>query len=238
MLRQLFIELVWPFLFASAWTIYNLLVLPPSQRTITVFVSTFSSSTFFVSWLFAQWFRVQKQQKVDADFQSVESKMNGLLDQIETRTSAVMNTITGGDSACYVTGPAPVEDIWNGLRVEHIGAYPLYELGVRVTDYDIVRIPVQPLLIGKPAYITHGIGALAPNFHMEVPWCLHLGGSTSRRFDLLFTARNGVCTQLVRFKKIDGKWCLATKLVRDAVVLYESVDSAYPRDPSGDVDWS
>jgi hypothetical protein len=67
----------------------------------------------------------------------------------------------------------------------------------------------------------------------------NLGNATERRFNVFFSARNGFFTQLLRFKKINGRWSHAIKVNREGkgVPPFEDIQPGYPRNSKGEVEW-
>jgi len=71
-------------------------------------------------------------------------------------------------------------------------------------------------------------------------WMLHpvtLGNGNTPGFNIFFSARNGFFNQILRLKKIHGKWVHATKVLREDKVIYEEIDDEFPRTDEGKVEW-
>ena len=64
-----------------------------------------------------------------------------------------------------------------------------------------------------------------------------LGTGSKRDFNIFFSARNGLFTQLLRLRKIDGKWIYAMKVERDGKLIFEKVDDNFPKTDQGQVQW-
>ncbi|MES2581339.1 MAG: hypothetical protein V4627_01370 [Pseudomonadota bacterium] len=247
---QLFSELRWPLAIAFFWTTYNYLDLPGPQQAIRSIVNVFAPAFFLLCWASSQWLRVKKHQKIDSDFESIDSKIEKMLGQIEHRTNEVISSVTGGDSACYLAAPTTSSETWSDLSVVHIGRYPLYQLSLRAVDLDILdemrSREEDSSLIDRSQVWQRYVGDVPAGFITSLNVCLRLDSAglikrlepdEFRRFNVYFYARNGSYSQLLRFKNVSGKWLLATKLLRDEVVLYENVDDGYPVGVSGQVDW-
>ncbi len=77
-LRQLLREFWMPLILGVAWTAYNLAARPPGYWSLREALNIFGPTFFFLSWLGAQWHRVRKQQKVEADLQELRDGMRAL----------------------------------------------------------------------------------------------------------------------------------------------------------------
>jgi hypothetical protein len=70
-----------------------------------------------------------------------------------------------------------------------------------------------------------------------------LPNTDEQDYNVFLGARNGFFTQVLRFRRIDGQWKVATRVERqtldegDHQVLYEKVDTGFPLDEHGKVDW-
>ncbi|MEW5992867.1 MAG: hypothetical protein AB1744_00530, partial [Candidatus Zixiibacteriota bacterium] len=65
----------------------------------------------------------------------------------------------------------------------------------------------------------------------------NLGTSARRDFNIFFSARNGLFTQLLRMRKVDGKWFYATKVQKQDKVIFEKIDDKFPRNDIGEIEW-
>lgn len=240
---QLFKEFRWPFLVAVLWTIFNVYSETADKRTIRLAVNIFGAAFFLASWAMSQWYRVRKQQSVDLGLSDIQSRLANLITQLEIKTAETTAFITGGDSVCYLTGnmgtqhhPHQVDPVW----IVHHGRYPLYDIQIRIVDIDLSTALVEtPMwLERRNEYETlTKLGSLIPGHAADINVALPIHpDSTVRNFNIFFSARNGSFTQLLRFRKIDGQWLRATKVVM-AKTMYEDVPEGYPRDANGQVNW-
>ncbi|MDE2807174.1 MAG: hypothetical protein OXN90_02035 [Gemmatimonadota bacterium] len=149
------------------------------------------------------------------------------------------NLVIGGDSFCYLRIYNPDQVTNTGrLMVHHQGEYNLYDVYARIVDlekldklkgnlsFDTLRQADTNISIGN--LISSSAQVLHP---------FTLGNGDTRRFNIFFSARNGFFNQVLRFKKIQGKWVSATKVMREEKVLYEKVDDEFPRTAEGNVEW-
>jgi hypothetical protein len=67
-------------------------------------------------------------------------------------------------------------------------------------------------------------------------------GTDPLRWNLYFSARNGFFTELLRVRRVGNEWKTALKVIRtrspsNDQVLFEKIDSGYPRSKDGHVEW-
>jgi hypothetical protein len=70
---------------------------------------------------------------------------------------------------------------------------------------------------------------------------MDLGSGNARDFNVFFSARNGFYTQLLRFRRVNGKWLSATSVTFMAPAFQTNpalhkVDHGYPLDAHGKPD--
>jgi len=239
-LRQLLREFALPLLLALAWTAYNLAATPKEQWNIRSALNIFGPTFFFASWLVAQWFRVRKQQKVEAGLVGIEASLKQTISEIEHKTSDLAAYITGGESICYICGPDSESSNWSPMLLTHVGKHPMYDVMVRAVDIDIPvdltrgRLSLDDL--AKREW-TRQFGDLVPGHAKVLRESIDLGSGTSRRFNLFFSARNGSFYQLLRCKRVDGIWKAALQVWKNDQMMFEHVASGYPLNELGHVEW-
>jgi len=234
-LYQLLREFILPLVFALIWTMYNLAAAP--KWTVLHAVNVFGPTFFFVSWLVAQWFRVRKQQKVEANLREIDASLKNTVEKIDQKTSDLINYITGGDSFCYLCGSAESEvELLSPLLLTHVGKYPLYDVKLRMVDIDVPVVQPKAYLMEAREW-RRAFGDLIPSHGKALKEEINLGKGQSRRFNLFFSARNGSFHQLLRFKKIEGVWRHALQVWRANQLVFEEISDKYPRDKEGKVNW-
>lgn len=238
-LRQLLREILLPFLVAVAWTTYNVIDESAPKKSIQSVFNLFGVTLISVSYFFAQLFRIAKQQKVDSGLRKIEIAVDRALTEIEQRTGDVISHVTGGESACYLFGPAPESNRWTGMMLVHVGKHPLYELSVRVCDLDIFEKELASkdgtTNLSKSDH-SFFIGNLAVNYARMCDDIV-LGDGDSRRFNIFFNARNGATCQELRCRRVNGIWVFATRTRRSDVLLHEIVQPDFPVGIDGAVEW-
>lgn len=156
-----------------------------------------------------------------------------------------ISTVTGGDSFCYMNFsyqfgmPTPV--------LIHSGKYPLYDVQVRITDLNKFRRKVelhQPLDLSSDINLTIGelqVGRVWINRGLAVPF----SDERAQDFNIFFSARNGIWTEILRLRKVGNSWSPALRVRFSptdipnppAKPAFEQVPKDFPRNADGLVDW-
>lgn len=154
-----------------------------------------------------------------------------------------IDTAIGGDSFCYVF----IRPDNNDMVFIHRGKFPLYGVNARIVDLNKFRDVVaktdpakptaeeQKILFGSSV----GLNELRPGSAASVRRAFSIGDSDRQDFNIFFDAPNGRWEQLLRLRKIEGKW-IAAMLVRGhgkKKPLYQDINKDFPRNPKGEVDW-
>lgn len=167
---------------------------------------------------------------------------------IESKTDEISRSITGGDAFPYFlpSFPRGSTQILE-MMVLNESKYPLYEITARIVDINKMKTVFQQIkengatlkesdLSKFEDYIS--IGNIGPKKAMMKAMTVSLPEQCNEYFiNIFFNARNGSCTQMLRFKKIEGKWVVANKVERDSEVVFERISDKYPRNADGNVEW-
>lgn len=233
--KQILREFWLPLVAAISWTIYVLWGEPVDTKGI---LSAFGPSFFLASWMTGQFFRIRKQEHVQSGLTSVETRLQGLVGDLEIQTKEITHHTTGGDSFCYFgVGVNGNTATWTAV---HQGKYPLYNVGARIVDLSIFHAAMNS---GNPSSADTNvqIGDIAQS-QAKTMFSIDLGTGDSRDFNIFFSARNGFFTQLIRFRRVGGQWLSATSVTSMALaaidsnpVLYRIADG-YPVDANGNPD--
>ncbi len=237
-LKQLLQELFLPLLVALIWTAYNIYELPRSQLDLKTIINLFGPTFFLSSWLISQVFRVRKQQKVDGGLFAIEKNVKKTLVDLEEKTSDLVGLISGGDSACYLYG-APITGNLFIPHLGHIGKYPIHDVHATVAQLEALKElktnpPVANLLA---CYAGFPLGTVLPFQAVSSGITFDLGTGERCSFNVFYAARNGSFTQYLRFRRVNGSWRYATKVMRGQTVIHENIHDSYPRDVNGQVEW-
>jgi hypothetical protein len=132
MKKRIFIQILnefWlPITVAIIWTSINwYLNTDEDNHPYIALIKTFGAAFFFLSWLIAQYWRVQKQMKVETNFATVESKLISLTKTLEERTNEWINHLTGGDSYFYYKIGKQIGPEWYAINCEFVGDYTLLD---------------------------------------------------------------------------------------------------------------
>jgi hypothetical protein len=161
-------------------------------------------------------------------------------EEIARLTKDNFAAVTGGDSFCYVALAAREDAAGPTVTAVHQGKYPLYDVDLRITD--LKRWSTPPGKSAEQLIARFHLGTLAASTTVLVGRMPPLRGETER-FNLHFSARNGFWTQLVRLRKVDGTWKMATKVTRgpapgqvsEQILIPDRVENGFPA--GGEVDW-
>ena len=167
-----------------------------------------------------------------------ERHLRGKSDQIAELNREIANMVTGGDSFCYVTIASLDPKTNRGiLTVVHQGDHPIYDLSARMVDLQLLRqIKDYSLSNLQKAETNLRIGNMIKGTAAVVS-PFDLGSSSSRDFNIHFSARNGLFTQLLRLRKTNGKWTTAIKIEKDGNTVFEKIKDDFPRTNQGQVQW-
>lgn len=166
----------------------------------------------------------------------VERELRLRSDKIAELSQNALNSVTGGDSFCYVH----FMDFQPGngqILVVHKGDYPIYDVEARIVDLD--RVAQAPTEEGKQkelsGYNIH-IGNLTSGWSRGItPWQETVPGQL--RLNIFFVARNGRYIQLYRRQRIKNGWAIATRVEHNGKYVLEEVSKEFPRNKNGEIDW-
>jgi hypothetical protein len=185
------------------------------------------------------------------------TRLQGLNNQLQQqlldlgKTNAALGrksimTVTGGDSYCWMDflfqfgRPVPV--------FVHSGAYPLYDLVVRVADLNKERLKDlrhEPVSVADDVYVDIGalqVGRSWYNTGTVIPF----SDERSQDFNVFFSARNGGWIELLRLRKVKDNWLSAVRIEPEPMAgvpevlrkpIFERVPKDFPKNEKGQVDW-
>ena len=95
----------------------------------------------------------------------------------------------------------------------HYGEFPIYDVKARIVDLELFdknkgKRTIQNLYSDD---IIVDIGSMPVQTASRLSE-FNLGEGDKRDFNIFFSARNGLCTQLLRLRKLNGKWFQATRV--------------------------
>ena len=172
-----------------------------------------------------------------------ESELREKSDEIAELNRTIASSVTGGDSFCFLA--IGVNDVtYEGdLFLAHRGEYPLYDISFGIVDLQKFDSAKETGQLGSMDLYRKEFrgGNLHPNSGFSVG-TLQLPNADEQDYNVFFIARNGHWTQELRFRRVAGRWKKATRVswhnagVDDAPV-YEQIDSDFPRNDKGEVEW-
>ncbi len=127
------------------------------------------------------------------------------------------------------------------MMLIHQGENSLYDVSIRIVDLEkFESIELKTLSDVREAETVINIGNLVPNM-AQVLGGWQLPDTDMKRYNIFIAARNGIVTQLMRLKRVNGRWVGATRVEKESTgkleVLYEKVESQFPRDKNGNIQW-
>jgi hypothetical protein len=215
-----------PFLLAISWTIYSGYV-TPDKRNLSHMMPVFAGAFFLLSWMTGQVVRVKRQVHVEGKLGDVIERLNELVGLLEGATNRLISTSTGGNSFAYLA----LSEIGTDIKVIretftttfrsfvlHVGDYPLYNVSVRI--YKIGE---------QKSEASYQLGDL------EIGICnllneIRLENVNYGDFNIFFTARNGIWTQLLRLRLVKGEWKHAFIIMKKGILspVYGEVPPDFP----------
>jgi len=185
---------------------------------------------------------------------SFNTEIRNKNDEIAQLQRENANAISGGDSfarvdlhiigadGLAVNAHAMPDELLLVPIIIHEGRYPLYDVTVSFLELTQGKAAFLEVARGKAPFDSGGalraypVGNLAPGLawtsNIRLP---HHGKDIE--FNIFFAARNGVWTQLLRWRWIGDGWTRATKVLRGTQELHRQVAPNFPRQQDGSIDW-
>jgi hypothetical protein len=182
-----------------------------------------------------------------------EQELRQKNEEIAKLNRKIADSITGGDSYCYffIGRPGHKSNIVD-LMLMSKGEYPLYDVSVKIDDVEkllkLVRekqqsgdmpydsITTTNVALSKASKVIN-VGNIGPSQFALMSGLVLPKDRDKQSYNIYITSRNGSIMQVVRFRKVNGKWKMAYKATRGKNILEEVIDSDFPRNDSGQVDW-
>jgi|LQYC01.1.fsa_nt_gi hypothetical protein len=160
-------------------------------------------------------------------------------DEIATLNKEIVKILRSDGSFCYLTiGNLDTNTNVGLLMVVHQGEYPIHNVNARLVDLqEFEKIKNKMNIYNFTQSDTNiPIGSMIKNTSSTLGR-FDLGKSSNRDFNIFFSANNGLFTELLRLRKVDGKWLSAIKVQKEGKVIFEKIDSNFPRTNKGEIDW-
>lgn len=155
-------------------------------------------------------------------------------EEIEKLNHEIINYSTGGDSFPvfqFISLNDKTNTAFTAVR-NMSEKYSILNMNMRISDLDS-QVKTKDIFKDDHFINSDCVKSGALTVYGEVS----LGNRTERSFNIFTSTRNNDFTQLIRMKKIKGKWAIATKVSSGNKVLYEKVADEYPRNANNEVDW-
>lgn len=162
--------------------------------------------------------------------------------EIAKLNERIAGLVTGGDSFCYfqISSPDMSTNAGMLMAVQH-GSFPIYDVSARIVDLQLFEqkkatMTLKTLLADD---INISVGSMpVGTASMISPFPLG-AGATRRDFNIFFSARNGLYTELLRLRKLEQKWTSAIRVQmregKDEKIVFEQIDPDFPKD---ELDWT
>lgn len=160
--------------------------------------------------------------------------------ELKVQNYCILSTITGGESFCRLSLVSINSSTNNALMIAiPMGEFPLYEVNFRIADLETFEKMPEDFTYDdfSKTQININVGNLSPGICKELGK-LNLGTGNEKKYNVFISARNGFFTQLIRLMRIEGKWVMATKVMKGETKLWERIDSAFPKNEVGEVNWN
>ncbi len=161
--------------------------------------------------------------------------------------------ITGGDSYCYIDIlPAINNSNTIDLHLAREGGYPIYDISLRIDDCEEVdRIFKEEQMVTKfhreslaksmerlsKASKVFPVGNLGPNRGLLLGDLTLPSNADKKSYFVDITSRNSYITEKIIFRRVEGKWKIAYKVMRNNKIAKEFVENGFPENDKGEVEW-
>jgi len=178
--------------------------------------------------------------------QKFEGEIQGKNVKIEELNKYILSSITGGNSYCKLTFMF-LDNNDALMMVIPSGEFPLFDVSLRIVDLEKFEEDTKKNLslesLSK-SQIIRNIGNVSPKTTVTMGK-INLGSGDKKDYNVFISARNGHLQQLIRLRRVDGKWLQANSMKRmeekngelASVTISEDIPDGFPRNEKGKVDW-
>jgi hypothetical protein len=226
--KRLLKEFWFPFLLATIWTVYSLATLDRPWGFKTG-VNVFGPSFFLVSWATGQFFRINKQARVERDLTSIESRVESLVTRLERHAEDFIGHATGADSVAYFMPMYTEKDILE-LGLSNQSKYPVFDIYCELIDLD------EPIDPPNKLWTRHrfSLQSLYPNKIQMGAYRIKLQGRNRLRLNIFIQTRSVGLTQQIRIESLADKRQWAVKTTAGDKVIELQVPEDFPGLVPGD----
>ncbi len=202
-----------PFLISATWTIYigwsN-----GFKLEIDKIISSFASSFFLASWMLGQVFRIAKQIKTEKNFNSIEGRLQSLLDKIEQKTIETIGHISGGSSYPFLITSHMGNKILLSLAV--YGDYPLRNLDIGIRDItnrmNQDNMTIDQIISDSTDFGEKLYSGDASNISAIILRSFPIVDDTHKVYRIRFRCLNGMYSETIEIKIINGIFSVKSEL--------------------------
>jgi hypothetical protein len=176
--------------------------------------------------------------------------------EIANLNKTIVAIITGGDYHGELTVYSPHGNNEVYFTFRNSGKYPLYGVRVNIEDLDKTSEVLGPLFwsidkrrnTSNPVSIPEWnktrqqaitvikVGDIWPSQAVDLGPIV-IPNTDNKDYRITISAKNGSVVKLVKFKKIEGKWKMATRDYIAGEIFKESGDADFPRNKEGKIEW-
>jgi hypothetical protein len=153
-------------------------------------------------------------------------------DEVVIHNPSEYTLYNDGDSFCYLRLETLGENK-DEVVIHNPSEYTLYNIEARIVDLDELERTKNIFR----SQLNKSYGEIPAQHCKTTSTKWSLGNNNERQFNVFWTTRSGSFWQVIRFKKVGDHWSQALKVIRGDQVLYEQVDSDFPRTKQGLVNW-
>ncbi|MCD6019921.1 MAG: hypothetical protein K0S53_3042 [Bacteroidetes bacterium] len=191
--NQLFHEFKWQFVIAIIWATYR--TYNSEKDYLSTFLSNFSAAFFFLSWIFSQLLRVQKQQKLESDFTQVKED--------------IMGFSIGKNSTAYFMPVQMHQNILNlHIHLANNSKYPTYDINGYYIDLDELK-RTKGHNSNKHNF---KIGDIFPTQVLTDVFILPMQERDRVNIEIKYNTRSGTCLEEIIAIKVGEKINIAFKV--------------------------
>ena len=219
-----------PSLVAIGWTAYNIAV--ATTWDIKTLINIFGPSFFLASWATGQFFRVQKQAKIEKNLTSIEGRVESLVTRLEQHTKDFMGYTTGSDSVAHfmpmITGQGIVE-----LGLLNNSTYPVFDIQAEVIDLDEPIDPAKGKLWTRHRY---AVESLYPSKIIMGAYRFDISHRDRLNVNIFIQTRSQGLIQQLRIAKLTDGIAIAIKTTVGEKIIERTVPKNFPGFNPDDLD--
>jgi hypothetical protein len=219
--KQLWKEFRLQLIMSLLWAILMVYYGDHNKKWVASFIGNFSACLFFTSWIMSQFLRVQKQQKIENDFQHVKEELNKVLLNLENQTKDLIGYSLGSKEIPHFSTYRTNEKDIIYLEMVNPSKYPIFDLYGHWIDRD-EKINFQE---GKLwTYNNFNIGNVYPGQGYIKPYRGHVQFNMKEREKLRVLLqgfhRNGFFLQFFCLMKVNNELKIATYISSEHYIKF------------------